>query len=64
MNEKNQIKELLKWFGCNRAPTTKAITTDLGVNLTESKLIIEKIINKDIKKRLENLVNSNVTLLT
>ena len=64
MNEENHIKLVLQRFGCSISHTLDAITTDLGVNSTESIITMDTSVIKEIKKRLESLVNSTVNATT
>ena len=40
--------------------TLKSITTDLGLNLTEFIMTMNKPVTKETNKQLENLINSTV----
>ena len=64
MNEKNHIKEVLWKFAYSISPTPEAITTDLGVNSTESIMTMDKPVIKEIKNRLEIIVDSTVNTTT
>ena len=52
---------MLRKFGCIIAPTSKAITTDLGVNTKEYIVTLDKPVIKEIKRILASFVEYNNT---
>ena len=61
MDEKTQLKSLLKRFSCRRHLAVESLTVRLGDNLTEYIMTMYKPFIKDIKKRLWYLVYPNYT---